>query len=103
MDNYNKVIECFKNTDCQLLTSYDEFESRRKTSRNNSYQFVRVDFIGSCMHPSNAVFTNFNLRKTGSICKNCIIEKSKNVDRQNCNEIEMMGIKIFEEFSAIIF
>jgi len=97
MDNYTKVIDSFRKANCQLLTSFEEFEERRKTVHNNSYQFVRVDFIGRCLDRSSAVFTNFNLRKTGIICKECIIKQNKTMQR-NDSEIEQMGIKILEEY-----
>jgi hypothetical protein len=98
MDNYTKVSECFHNAKCQLLTSYEEFESRREALTKKSYQFVRVDFIGTCSHASSAVFTNFNLRKTGIICKACILQQSKSLKRPNCNQVELSGIKILEEY-----
>ena len=98
MNNYIKVIDSFQKANCQLLTSFEEFEERRKTSYKNSYQFVRVDFIGECLHLSSAVFTNFKLRKTGIICKECIIKESKTMQRMNDSEIEQMGIKILEEY-----
>ena len=98
MNNYTKVIDSFQKANCQLLTSFEEFEERRKTSHKNSYQFVRVDFIGECLHLSSAVFTNFKLRKTGIICKECIIKESKTMQRMNDSEIEQMGIKILEEY-----
>jgi len=98
MDNYTKVSECFRNANCKLLTSYEEFESRREALKKNSYQFVRVDFIGTCSHASSAVFTNFNLRKTGIICKSCILQQSKMLKRPNSNQIELSGIKILEEY-----
>ena len=98
MDNYTKVSECFRNAKCQLLTSYEEFESRREALKKNSYQFVRVDFIGTCSHASSAVFTNFNLRKTGIICKSCVVQQIKMLKKPNSNQTELSGIKIFEEY-----
>lgn len=63
MENYNKVKSCFDTNNCTLLTTFDEFEELRKNVLYQSYQFVRVRFIGNCTHESSVVFTNFNLRK----------------------------------------
>lgn len=98
MENYNKVIECFRKANCQLITNYEEFERRRNELPKKSYHFVKVDFIGTCLHQSTAVFTNFKLRKTGIICKECINKQSKSLKRYNSNEIELLGIKVVEEY-----
>ena len=98
MENYTKVTECFIKAGCQLLTSYEEFERRRNELPKKFYHFVRVEFIGTCSHESSVVFTNFKLRKTGIVCKECIRKQSSVAERQNCNEIELMGIKIVEEY-----
>jgi len=100
MENYEKVKACFEKEDCTLFTSFEEFEELRKTSLKQSYQFVRVKFIGSCNHESSVVYTNFNLRKTGKVCKECIktYVKKDLKKNKNANEIEYEGIKIIEEF-----
>ena len=64
MENYNKVKDCFEKNNCTLLTTLEEFEELRKSVRINYYQFVRVRFIGECLHESSVVFTNFILRRT---------------------------------------
>jgi uncharacterized protein YjfI (DUF2170 family) len=64
MDKYIKVKTVVENNNCKLLTSFEEFEEKRKNILGNSYQFVRIDFIEICSHISSAVFTNFNLLKT---------------------------------------
>ena len=98
MENYTKVTECFIKAGCQLLTRYEEFERRRNELPKKFYHFVRVEFIGTCSHESSVVFTNFKLRKTGIICKECIRKQSSVAERQNCYEIELLGIKIVEEY-----
>jgi hypothetical protein len=98
MENYTKVLECFQKKACQILTTFEEFEERRQVCHKQSYQFVRVDFIGSCSHSSSSVFTNFKLRNTGIVCKECVIQQSRVSVRMNTNESELMGIKIFEEY-----
>jgi len=100
MENYEKVKLCFDENNCTLLTSFEEFEELRKTVLKQSYQFVRVKFIASCSHESNVVFTNFNLRKTGKMCKACVKQTQKDTTKQknNANEIEYEGIKLIEEY-----
>lgn len=101
MENYNKVKACFEENKCTLLTTYEEFEERRKDVRINYYQYVRVDFIGQCSHKSSVVFTNFYLRKTGINCKDCVTKNMKIVLKdksKNANVIESDGIKIIEEY-----
>jgi hypothetical protein len=105
MDNYNKVKLCFSENNCTLITIFEEFEELRKAVLKQSYHFVRVRFIGICSHESSVVFTNFNLRKTGIICKLCTkknsIELRKHVN--NTNEIESDGITIIEEYLAPLY
>ena len=100
MDNYQKVKTCFEKEGCTLCTSFEEFEESRKTVLGQSYQYVRVKFIGSCTHESSAVYTNFNLRKTGMVCKTCVKTEQKNTMKKNKNasEIEYEGIKLIEEY-----
>jgi hypothetical protein len=100
MENYQKVHARFEEEGCTLLTSFEELEELRKTVLHHSYQFVRVRFIGTCTHESNVVYTNFNLRKTGKVCKACmtaIVKKDLKKKNKNSNEIEYEGIKIIEE------
>jgi hypothetical protein len=102
MDNYNKVKECINNNGCKLLTTFEEFEEIRKTALNNYYGFVRIKFIGLCGHESSAVFTNFNVRKTGITCKSCVkLNTSKqlyiNNRKVNNSVTENDSIKILEK------
>lgn len=99
MENYTKVQQCFEKEGCALLTTFEEFEEARATVLGKSYHHVRVKFIGSCTHESSAVYTNFNLRKTGLTCKDCLnkINHEKLKKNKNTNEIEYEGIKIIEE------
>lgn len=100
MENYNKVKLCFNTNNCTLLTTFDEFEELRKGVLQQSYQFVRVRFIGVCSHESSVVFTNFNLRKTGINCKSCTKKTSIELrkDKNNTNKIESDSIIIIEEY-----
>jgi hypothetical protein len=103
MDNYIKVQACFEKNNCTLLTTFDEFEERRKVSHKQSYQFTKVDFIGECTHTSSAVYTNFNLRKTGIRCKDCILQYMKNYDRGITQKTEYNGIEILKEYLSATY
>jgi hypothetical protein len=101
MENYQKVHARFEEEGCTLLTSFEEFEELSKTVLHHSYQFVRVRFIGTCTHESHVVYTNFNLRKTGKVCRACMtatVKKDLKKKNKNANEIEYEGIKIIEEY-----
>lgn len=101
MENYNKVKACFEENQCVLLTTFEDFEEKRKNVLKNYYQYVRVEFIGQCSHQSSVVFTNFYLRKTGIRCKECVkesISADLRVRSKHANEIESDGIKIIEEY-----
>lgn len=99
MENYNKVKDCFDKNNCTLITTFEEFEELREKVLKRSYQFVRVRFIGTCSHESNAVYTNFNLRKTGIICKDCLDKQKSGIMKhaKKSNETEADGIAIIEE------
>lgn len=100
MDNYDKVKLCFSKNNCTLITTFEEFEELRKDVLKQSYHFVRVRFIGICLHESSVVFTNFNLRKTGMNCKACTKKNSSEIMKRakNSNETESNGILIIEEY-----
>lgn len=101
MENYNKVKVCFEENQCVLLTTFEDFEEKRKDVRINYYQYVRVEFIGQCSHQSSVVFTNFYLRKTGIRCKERVKRNTMSklkITNRCANEIESDGIKIIEEY-----
>ena len=98
MENYITIKKCFEERGCTLCTTFEEFEERRKDVCKQYYQFVRVDFMGTCSHRSSVVYTNFFLRNTGIVCKDCITYKMKNKPKMNLNEIEYEGIKIIETY-----
>ncbi len=102
MEYYNRVIQVFEENKCKILTSYEEYEEKRKQVLNNSGCFVRVDFIASCGHPCNVAITNFILRKTGLLCKECTKQKTYstliNRDKLHTQETEYMGINILNKY-----
>jgi hypothetical protein len=96
MEKYIKVQKCFEENKCTLLTTFEEFEEARKTVSKNYFEYVRVRFIASCTHESSVVFTNFKLRKTGIICKECVKQKSVAHKDTNGALTEYNAIKILE-------
>jgi hypothetical protein len=84
MENFEKVKNIVENNNCVLLTSFEDFEERRKTVLNKCYHFVKINIIASCYHNTEVIFTNFKLRKTGIKCKECMRKNScdmvKNID-----------------------
>jgi hypothetical protein len=101
MENYEKVKSIVNESNCILLTDFEEIERRRDNVLNKSYYYVRIDFIGSCGHNTSAVFTNFKTRKTGIICKDCVKIYCSNVlknKEKETNEVELESIKIIEEY-----
>jgi hypothetical protein len=97
MDKYHIVEECMKENGCVLLTTYEEFEEKRQHVLKKYYHYVRVDFIGTCLHPSSVVFTNFIRRKTGITCKECVRIKCSTREKEHTHTIESDGIAIIEE------
>jgi len=98
MEHYRIVEECMKENGCVLLTTYEEFEEKRQHVHKRYYQYVRVDFIGTCLHSSSVVFTNFFLRKTGITCKECVRKKVSTSKKEYTYKIESDGIAIIEEY-----
>lgn len=101
MDNYIKVRDSCISNKCTLLTSFEEFEEKRKSVLQLSYHFVRVDFIGICGHNSSAVCTNFITRHTGIMCKTCVKDKQIKVGLtigKEVQSIEYNSIKLIEQY-----
>jgi len=97
MEKYHIVEECMKENGCVLLTTYEEFEEKRQHVLKKYYQYVRVDFIGTCLHQSSVVFTNFFLRKTGIVCKECVRKKASAREKDDTHKYESDGIEMIEE------
>lgn len=81
MERYSLVKKIVEENKCTLITTFENFESRRETVLKKSYLYVRVYFIGICGHNSSAVFTNFKSRGTGKKCKDC-------VKKNNCSTLK---------------
>lgn len=101
MDNYIKVRDSCISNNCTLLTSFEEFEEKRKLVLQLSYYFVRIDFIGVCGHNSSAVCTNFITRRTGIMCKACVKDKQIKVGLTIGKEVQIKennSIKLIEQY-----
>jgi hypothetical protein len=102
MEKYTIVKKIVEENECQLLTSFEEFESKRENVLNKSYLHVRIDFIGICGHESSAVFTNFKSRGTGKRCKECVkkstIDSLKDLKKDSCNMIEYESSEIIIKY-----
>lgn len=101
MEFYEKVKNFCTTNNCNLLTTFDEFEEKQKTVLDNSKHYVRIDFIGVCGHNSSAVVTNFLNRKTGIRCKDCVKKDTKNTLTNIAilsNNIEIDSINIIKEY-----
>jgi hypothetical protein len=102
MDNYLKVIKIVEDTKCTLLTTFEEFEEKRKTVLQQLYLYVRINFIGICGHNSSAVFTNFKSRKTGIRCKECVAKATKETlksrPKETCAKYETDSLNLFEKY-----
>lgn len=100
MERYSLVKKIIEENKCTLITTFEDFESRRETVLKKSYLYVRVEFIGICGHNSSAVFTNFKSRGTGKRCKDCVkkdtynILKSNNIIIHNSIETESINLII---------
>jgi hypothetical protein len=101
MENFEKVQNIVIESKCVLLTTFEDFEAKRKMVLDKSYQFVRIDFIGICGHNSSAVFTNFKTRQTGIRCKDCVRKDKtsilKNKAKQS-NNIEAVSVDFLEQY-----
>jgi hypothetical protein len=101
MEFYEKVKNFCSTNNCNLLTTFDEFEEKQKTVLYNSKHYVRIDFIGVCGHNSSAVVTNFLNRKTGIRCKDCVKKDTSNTLTNNItilNSIESESINIIKQY-----
>jgi hypothetical protein len=104
MEKYLEVSKIIEEAGCSLLTTFEDFEEKRKTVLNKLYLYVRIDFVGVCGHNSSAVFTNFKSRKTGIRCKECVAkttrETMKSKEKESSSKSELDSLKFFEKYLA---
>jgi hypothetical protein len=102
MDNYLKVKKIVEDAECSLLTTFEDFEEKRKSVLHTMYLYVRIDFIGICGHNSSAVFTNFKSRKTGIRCKECVAKTTREIMKNKMKDagsiVETDSLKFFEKY-----
>jgi hypothetical protein len=99
---YDVIKETFRTKDCKLLTSEEEFISKKLNGLS------KYKLLASCGHEvNNCWFHMFKYRSTGVICKICVdsnqskhqIELNKNFDG-NCYalNIEFQSIQLLKKY-----
>jgi hypothetical protein len=100
---FNTYIQCFKENNCEVTTTFEEYCERLSKQKNKNYTGVRVDYIASCGHKNDVAITNFTTRKTGLLCKACVNASTKNIMLEKPKlsaVVESKGCKIFEKYIA---
>jgi len=109
MERYNKIKDLFKNNNCVLLTTYEEYkkilddkiEYNKKNNKKTSLENIRVSHIAQCGHEHNVAITNFITRKTGILCYLCKNKKNKELNlskKVQYNNQELLGNNILEKY-----
>lgn len=100
---YDKLVELFKNNNCKVLTTREEFE-------NLNTQKDKIKYTGQCGHEMMIILNHFKNDEQGRKCKSCLNlesrENSINIrkdDKMYCQRIEAKGNKIFTELLTDIF
>lgn len=76
--NYADVCQIFADRNCRLLDTEEEVnEKRAKAVKHSTLHHVRVNYVASCGHRHQVVITNFKLRGTGVLCKECTNKNTK--------------------------
>ena len=100
---FNTYIQCFKENNCEVTTTFEEYCERLSKQKYKKSTAVRVDYIASCGHKNNVAITNFMSRKTGLLCKACVNVNTKNIgiEKNKVNTLtELHGYKLFEKYIA---
>jgi hypothetical protein len=113
MNKYNSIKKIFEENNCILLTTYEEYidiknkflEDTIKRGVKTSIDNIRVQYIASCNHNNDVAISNFKIRKTGVICRECknirVAEKMKSLHNNisNINQItEYNSITILNKY-----
>jgi len=93
-NRYSILAELCYSKDCILTTTEEEF--------NNMVRKDKMNIVSSCGHPSyNVNISLFKMRDQLIICKDCISEKRKNFNNNNCEfnsmEYEKLSISIIKD------
>lgn len=90
--NYQRLYEEFEKSQCKLLTTKEEMKVLTKTKQ---FQHVMVTILAACGHEHQCVVTNFLVRRTANLCKDCRkvkVQKSMKAKHQenmdSCFQIE---------------
>jgi hypothetical protein len=83
---YKDIIKIFNDKECVLLNSKKEIE---ELMEKKCQSHIKIDFIAKCNHKNQVILTNFVLRGTGILCKDCVKqnnkEKTKLLSENNIN------------------
>lgn len=66
--NYQRLSEEFEKSQCKLLTTEEEMKILTKTKQ---FQHTNVRILAACGHEHQCVVTNFLVRRTANLCKDC--------------------------------
>lgn len=69
MPTYTEIVERFKQGDCTLTTTEDEYNKLK------NHMASVFGFIATCGHENTVTLTNFWYKGTGKICKECMKKK----------------------------
>lgn len=97
MPTYQEIVDLFKDNNCELVTTKDQYNS----FKGDRLKQV-VEFYASCSHYNKVTLVNFKYKKSGVLCKDCVYkntskklkDKSKDVDESLHQEQEYNGINM---------
>lgn len=98
--NYQLLCKEFEKSQCKLLTSEEEMNELTKP-----IQHVMVKILARCGHEHQCVVTNFLVRRTADICKECrkikVQETMKTKHKETvgyCQQIENESFLIIQKY-----
>ena len=101
---YEEIVKIFKENDCELYTTEDEYKLIQRPSK------TRFQFKSSCGHDNVVLLTNFVNKKTGVKCKHCIktqiIQKLIDYNKDNDSASSKGHIqenKVFNIITKLLF
>lgn len=103
--NYNDIKLIFSEKGCRLLDTNSEFNDKlEQTSlkKGQSSHHVKVTYTATCGHTNQVVVTNFKLRNTGILCKECSIKNSRNILNGRTNECAVIEATSFSYIESIL-
>jgi hypothetical protein len=91
---YQDVFDVFKNKNCNLLTTCDEFNEIIKNSYRQNF---KVNYIASCGHNHNVYYNLFKSRNTGVLCPHCKHKLNSNLKKEFMNDDKISKIIYIEQ------